>query len=85
MTVNSTQCPAFGRRCLATEVAAALTAGATVTHRDAPKHRPRSPFDDDYHPLLRAAVFTIHACGFTARIALENSGWENFASIDWCR
>jgi hypothetical protein len=35
------------------------------------------PFDDDYHPLLRAAVFTIHACGFTARIALENTGSEN--------
>ena len=35
------------------------------------------PFDDDYHPLLRAAVFTIHACGFTARIALENTGSES--------
>ena len=35
------------------------------------------PFDDDYHPLLRAAVFTIHACGFTARIALENTGSKN--------
>jgi len=34
------------------------------------------PFDDDYYPLLRAAVFTIHACGFTARIALENTGSE---------
>jgi hypothetical protein len=31
------------------------------------------PFDDGYHPLLRAAVFTIHACGFTARIALERA------------
>jgi hypothetical protein len=28
------------------------------------------PFDDEYRPLLRAAAFTIHACGFTARIAL---------------
>jgi hypothetical protein len=35
------------------------------------------PFDDDYHPLLRATVFTIHACGFTARIALENTGSES--------
>ncbi len=35
------------------------------------------PFDDDYYPLLRAAVFTIHACGFTARIALENTGSES--------
>lgn len=34
------------------------------------------PFDEDYYPLLRAAVFTIHACGFTARIALENTGSE---------
>jgi hypothetical protein len=34
------------------------------------------PFDDDYYPLLRAAVFTIHACGFTARIALQNTGSE---------
>lgn len=31
----------------ATEVAAALTAGATVAHLDAPAGRPRSPFDDD--------------------------------------
>src|SRR5271155_1893511 len=35
------------------------------------------PFDDDYYPLLRAAVFTIHACEFTARIALENTSSEN--------
>lgn len=35
------------------------------------------PFDDEYRPLLRAAVFTIHACGFRARIALENTGSEN--------
>ena len=35
------------------------------------------PFDDDYYPLLRAAVFTIQACGFTARIALENTGSES--------
>jgi hypothetical protein len=35
------------------------------------------PFDDEYCPLLRSAVFTIHGCGFTARIALENTGSEN--------
>jgi hypothetical protein len=35
------------------------------------------PFDDDYYPLLRAAVFSVHACEFTARIALENTGSEN--------
>lgn len=35
------------------------------------------PFDTEYYPLLRAAVFTIHACEFTARIALENTGSEN--------
>ena len=35
------------------------------------------PFDDAYSPLLRAAVFTLHACGFTARIALENTGSES--------
>ena len=35
------------------------------------------PFDDSYYPLLRAAVFTIQACGFTARIALENTGSES--------
>jgi hypothetical protein len=35
------------------------------------------PFDDEYYPLLRAAVFTIHACEFTARIALENTGSES--------
>ncbi len=35
------------------------------------------PFDDDYQPLLRAAVFSIHACGFKARIALENTGSES--------
>ena len=42
------------------------------------------PFDDEYHPLLRAAVFTIHACGFTARIAWIIRARRAFASIDWC-
>jgi hypothetical protein len=37
----------------------------------------KCPFDDEYRPLLRAAVFSIHACGFTARIALENTGSES--------
>jgi hypothetical protein len=27
------------------------------------------PFDDDYRPLLRAAIFAVQACGFTARDA----------------
>jgi hypothetical protein len=35
------------------------------------------PFDDQYRPLLRAAIFTVQACGFTARIALENTGSED--------
>lgn len=35
------------------------------------------PFDDEYYPLLRASVFTIHACEFTARIALQNTGSES--------
>jgi hypothetical protein len=34
------------------------------------------PFDDEYRPLLRAAIFAVQACGFTARIALENTGSE---------
>ncbi|MGD0191348.1 MAG: hypothetical protein ABSD74_11460 [Rhizomicrobium sp.] len=29
------------------------------------------PFDDEFRPLLRAIVFTIVACGFTPRCALE--------------
>lgn len=33
-----------------------------------------APFDEDYLPLLRALLFTIHACGFTARTALEDVG-----------
>jgi hypothetical protein len=34
------------------------------------------PFDDQYKPLFEALVFTIHACGFTARCALEDGGSE---------
>jgi hypothetical protein len=29
------------------------------------------PFDDGYRPLFRALVFAVHACGMTARSALE--------------
>ncbi len=29
------------------------------------------PFDDEYQPLLEAAVFTIHDCGFIARCSQE--------------
>jgi hypothetical protein len=31
------------------------------------------PFDDSYAPLLRATVFTIFACGYRSRCALEQS------------
>jgi len=34
------------------------------------------PFDDQYKPIFEALVFTIHACGFTARCALEDGGSE---------
>ena len=32
------------------------------------------PFDAEYLPLLHAILFTIHDCGFIARIAVEDSG-----------
>ena len=32
------------------------------------------PYDDDYRPLLKAAAFAVHACGFRARLALEDVG-----------
>lgn len=32
------------------------------------------PFDDQYKPLLDAALFAIHDCGFVARTALEVTG-----------
>ncbi len=32
------------------------------------------PFDNQYKPLLDAALFAIHDCGFAARTALEVSG-----------
>lgn len=33
-----------------------------------------APFDDQYLPLLKVLLFTIHACGFVARTALEDVG-----------
>ena len=33
-----------------------------------------APFDDQYLPLLKVLLFTIHACGFAARTALEDVG-----------
>lgn len=32
------------------------------------------PFDADYLPLLHALLFTIHDCGFIARLAVEDAG-----------
>ncbi len=32
------------------------------------------PFDDEYLQLLHAMVFTIHDCGFIARLAVEDTG-----------
>jgi hypothetical protein len=32
------------------------------------------PYDDAYLPLLRALVFTVHACGFRPRLAVEDGG-----------
>jgi hypothetical protein len=34
------------------------------------------PYDADYLPLLQAMVFTVHACGFVARLAMLESGSE---------
>ncbi|HEX6039426.1 hypothetical protein [Longimicrobium sp.] len=41
------------------------------------------PFDDEYQPLFRALVFTIHQCGLWARCALEgeDSGEERIRKI----
>lgn len=33
-----------------------------------------APFDDAYLPLLHSLLFTVHACGFVARTALEDVG-----------
>jgi hypothetical protein len=35
------------------------------------------PYDDPYLPLLKATAFTVHACGFQARLALEETGSED--------
>ncbi len=32
------------------------------------------PFDNDYLPFLHAMVFSIHDCGFVARLAVEDTG-----------
>jgi hypothetical protein len=32
------------------------------------------PFDSDFLPILHAILFTIHDCGFIARIAVEDTG-----------
>jgi hypothetical protein len=41
------------------------------------------PYDQEYLPLLRILVFTIHACGFSARLAVEetNSAKPRLARI----
>ena len=41
------------------------------------------PFDTDYKPLLRAACFTILACGYSPRCALDysDSGVVRFTEI----
>jgi hypothetical protein len=35
------------------------------------------PYDDAYRPLLKAMVFAVHACEYTARLALEEVGSEH--------
>ena len=32
------------------------------------------PFDSDFLPILHAILFSIHDCGFIARIAVEDTG-----------
>ena len=36
------------------------------------------PFDEEYEPLFYAIVFSIHACGFVARCALESQDSSQF-------
>ena len=49
------------------------------------------PFDNDYHPLFEAILFTIHDCGFIARCAREENDSGNvrlfkiLKIIDDCR
>jgi hypothetical protein len=49
------------------------------------------PFDDDYGPIFRALIFTIYACGFRPRSALElDDGGQTrieklFRIIEQCR
>jgi hypothetical protein len=35
------------------------------------------PFDTEFKPLFNAMVFTVQACGFTPRCALEDSGTDD--------
>lgn len=39
------------------------------------------PFDGDFLPILHAILFTIHDCGFVARIAVEDTG-SNESRLD---
>src|ERR1700722_13282828 len=43
------------------------------------------PYDDEYRPLLKAIVFAVHACEFTARLALEEPGSERLRIHDLSR
>lgn len=43
------------------------------------------PFDDGYLPLLRALLFTVHDCGFVARLAVEDSGAAEQRIAKICR
>lgn len=43
------------------------------------------PFDEQYKPLLHATLFTIHDCGFVARIALEDVGGREARLAKICR
>lgn len=54
----------------------AVVAG-TVPTLDLPFERGvfvNCPFDSDFLPILHAILFTIHDCGFIARIAVEDTG-----------
>ena len=41
------------------------------------------PFDESYHPFIEAATFTILACGYTPRCALEfgDTGYDRLSRI----
>lgn len=53
-------------------------AAARTVHGRAARHVfINCPYDDTYRPLLKAIVFTVHACAFQARLALEEAGSEH--------